>query len=277
MSPIAALFFFSLRQTLLDRKIWLTVLLLVGPMALVTVIRSFAPPFDAAGDLWDVYHHFVQYLFLMLLVPLVCMLHGIALIGTEIETRTIGLLIARRMRRATVFVTKFAATAVALVLLCDLGLLGMHASMFFGQDLPSLIGTDLAYADWNPTSDLTFYLLIVPLAVLAFLALFSLFGVLTTRPLPLSVMYVVVVELIVSNLPVGARVYSLLHPLRVTLAGHAPRLARLYDMPAELQEELYPPGATGVPTLLGIILVCLVLAGIATTYRELMPAKVSRE
>jgi hypothetical protein len=149
--------------------------------------------------------------------------------------------------------------------------------MFFGQDLPQLVGGDLAFADWNPTGDLAFYLLLMPMAVLAFLALFSLIGVLTTRPLPLSIMYVVVVELIVSNLPVGARVYSLLHALRVTLAGHLPRVARLYDMPAELQEELYPPGATGVPTLIGIILVCLVLAGVCATYRELMPAKVSRE
>ncbi|MCH9002753.1 MAG: hypothetical protein IIC02_09295, partial [Planctomycetes bacterium] len=111
MRPIAALFLFTIRQTLSSRKIWLTILLLIAPSVLMLIIRNFAPPFDHVRGLWSIYHVFAQFLFIMGLVPLVCMVHGTALIGAEVEARTIVYLITRRMRRATVMLVKFFATA----------------------------------------------------------------------------------------------------------------------------------------------------------------------
>ena len=71
MRPIAALFLFTIRQTLSSRKIWLTILLLVAPSVLLLIIRNFAPPIDKARNQWEIYHVFAQFLFIMGLVPLV--------------------------------------------------------------------------------------------------------------------------------------------------------------------------------------------------------------
>ena len=274
MGPIAALFNFTIRQTLVNRKIWLTLLVLAGPCALVILIRCFADPPPQGEDLWEMYHVLVQFFLVMGLIPLICLVHGTALVGADVESRTVLYLTTRRMRRATVFLVKFIATALVLVVLCDLGMIALHLSVFIEQELPSTT----AGASWDPGHDLRCYLWTIPMAVLGFLAVFSLIGFITARPLTLSVFYLVTFEIILSNLPVGVRVYSLLHYVRVTMTGVMPRLVRLYDeLPRELREELYPEGATGLPGLLAIVLVAVVLSAILMTIRELTPAKVSRE
>lgn len=276
MRPIAALFLFTIRQTLLSRKIWLTVLLLAAPCALLLVIRNFGPPIDKARTLWEMYEVLTQFLFLMGLVPLVCMLHGTALVGADVEAGTIVYLITRRMHRATVLLVKFIATALVLAVLCDLAMIVLHICALGGRDMPSILAHS-SFADWSPSSELTYYLLVIPSAVLGFLAVFSLIGLLTARPLAVSVFYLVTVELVLSNLPIRARAYSLMHQLRVTMAGLIPSVSQLYELPRELREELYPQGATALPELFGIALVALVLSAVLITLRELVPAKVSRE
>jgi hypothetical protein len=276
MGPIVALFNFTIRQTLLSRKIWLTVLILAAPCVLLLVIRSVAPPVHNAKSLWEMYH-VVAHIFLMsVLLPLVCLVHGTAMIGTDVEARTIVYLITRRMRRVTVLIVKFIATALVLAVLCDLGMIGLHLCALAGRDVSSLVAHS-SYADWNPANDLCCYLMIIPVGVLGFLAVFNLIGLLTARPLAMSVFYLIAVEVILSNIPLRARMYTLLHQLRVTVAGVMPRVCDLYELPSTLREELYPQGTTALPELFGVVLVALVLSGVLITLRELMPAKVSRE
>ncbi len=276
MTPNIALFGFTIRQTLWSRKIWLTVLLLAAPCALLLVVRNVAPPIEKARPLWEMYHVLVQFLLLMGLVPLICMVHGTSLIGAEVEAGTIVYLITRRMRRATVLLVKFVATALVLTMLCEAGTVSLHLCALAGRDMTSLLAHS-SYADWNPSADLYTYLRVIPWAVLSFLAVFSLIGLLTTRPLAISVFYFVTVELILSNIPIRAKVYSLMHQVRVTIAGAIPRVSDLYELPPDLRAELYPQGATALPGLLGIVLAALVLSIVLITLRELMPTKVSRE
>jgi len=276
MQPIAALFLFSVRQTLLSRKIWLTVLLLAAPCALLLLIRCFDPPQKNARELWEMYHVLAQFFLMMGLLPLVCMVHGTALIGAEVEARTFVYLITRRMRRATVLVVKFAATALVLAVLCDVAMVGVHLSALGRRDLATIIAQSNMH-DWNPTGDLFCYLRVIPVAVLGFLAIFSLFGLVTARPLTLSVFYLVAFELILSNIPIRARMYTLLHQVRAIMAGPMPRVLDLYELPPDLRIELYGQHASAWPQLLGIIVIAVVLSCILVTMRELLPAKVSRE
>lgn len=276
MRPIAALFLFTIRQTLSSRKIWLTILLLIAPSVLLLIIRNFAPPIDRASSQWEIYHVFAQFLFIMGLVPLVCMVHGTALIGAEVEARTIVYLITRRMRRATVMLVKFFATALVLAVACDMAMVGLHYCMLAGRDMVTLLaGT--SYAVWNPTQELLCYLYIIPVAVLSFLAIFSLIGLMSARPLAMSVLYLVTVEMVLSNIPVRARMYSLMHQLRVMMAGALPGVTKLYELPRELSQELYNDDASALPQILAIVVVALVLSAILMTNRELVPTKISRD
>lgn len=276
MRPMIALFNFTIRQTLLNRKLWLTVLMLAAPCVLVAVVRSVAPPFDTAKELWEMYHVLAQFMLIMGLVPLICMVHGTSLIGADVENRTVVYLITRRTRRSTVLLVKFAATALVLAVLCDLAMLGLHLCAFSAVQMESLI-IPSRLSDWDPAGDLRCYLLIIPLAVVGFLAIFNLIGLVSSRPLGISVGYLVVFELILSNLPVRARVYSLLHQLRVMMADAMPRVINLYELPRELREELYGQGANAVPELLAIVLGALILSAALITIRELTPTRMSRE
>ncbi|MGD2109674.1 MAG: hypothetical protein PVI86_09810 [Phycisphaerae bacterium] len=276
MGPIAALFGFTVRQTLVSRKLWLALLILAVPSVLLIVIRTVEPDVDGEQELWELYH-VPAHLFLMhVLVPLVCMVYGTALVASEVEGRTITYLITRRMRRATVLLVQFVATAVALALLCDLAMIGVHEAVLLGRDLPSILG-DTHSGGWNPTADLASYLLIIPLAVVAFLAVFTLIGLLAPRPMSVSVVYFIAIELIVANITLRARIYSIGHQLRVVTAKLMPGVPDLYDLPDPLRNELFPSGQTAWPELAAIVLIALALAAVLMTFRELTPAKVARE
>ena len=106
---------------------------------------------------------------------------------------------------------------------------------------------------------------------------FSFFGVLTSRPLTTSVLYFVIVELVLSNIPIRARIYSMMHQLRATLVGLMPDVSKLYELPPALKAELFPKGAGALPELIGVILVALALACVLVNRRELVPARAARE
>lgn len=270
-----ALLWFTVRQTLMQRKIWLTLLLLAGPGALVLLIRHF----DADADftrVWERFHGPMHFLILMIVVPLVCMLHGTALIGAEVEAGTMVYLLTRRMRRASVLLVKFAGTALVLVLLVELTLLGVYLCAVGGVDVAALEGAPADQA-WEPVRELFSYMYVSIFAVTAFLALFVLVGLLTSRPLSASILYLITFEIVVANIPAGVRTCSITHHLRATLFNSIPRLGRLFQLTASEARQVFPPGSTGTTTVCAVIAVALALSCLLVSTRELVAAKVARE
>jgi ABC-type transport system involved in multi-copper enzyme maturation permease subunit len=261
---------------LLSKRILLTLLLLAAPCAIVLLVRIAAPAPEHIGELWEPYHLIAHLMLMSGLIPLVCIVHGTAMIGSEVEARTIIYLTTRRPRRVWVLLARFAAAALVLTVLCEAGMLILHLSFFAGVDVSSL-PVVRGLEDWSPAHDLRVYLAVIPVAVVCFLAVFSLVGLLTARPLAVSVFYLVVIELILGNIPAKVAAYSVSFHLRTALVGAIPRIVDLYELPDSVRDQLYPLGATAAPELCGIILVCLILAGLLVTFRELVPAKITRE
>lgn len=274
---IAALFLFTIRQMLRDAKFWAVAAALFLPCGLALLIQRFHPPIHCLTPAWHLDHGLSQFMFLMGLVPLACMIYGTGLIGSEAESRTIGYLITRRLRRRTVLLTKFVATALVLILICSAAAAAIYASVVWRLDWPSLAPKSGDLVDWNPAQELIVYLGIAALGVIGFLAIFSLIGLLTTRPLAMSVLYMVVVELVVGNLPAGARAYSLIHQLRVTAAAAIPRLVELFELPSGMGSQFFPANGSGVPEVLIVSGAALFLACVLVTVRELTPSKVARD
>ena len=270
-----ALFWFTIRQTLWQRRTWVTLLLLAGPCALMTLLRHFGDS-DEFRPVWERFHGTVQLLTFNVVIPLICILHGTALIGSEAEGGTLVYLVTRRLRRATVLVVKFAAASAALVVLVELSLAAQYACALWGIDVSALGGARQAQA-WQPLDELMCYLRVAPMAVLAFGAVFALIALLTARPLAASILYFVIVEMVVGNLPLGARVYSVTHQLRRSMFSSIPGLGRFHELSAEQVQQFFPPDSTGTFALLGVVLVSLALAGVLVSTRELVPAKVARE
>ena len=277
IGAIAALFFFTIRQMLRDAKFWAVVAAMFLPCALALLIQHFHPPIKSLEPAWHLYHGLSQFMFLMGLLPLACMIYGTGLIGTEAESKTIGYLITRRLRRRTVLLTKFVATALVLIVACGVASASIYASVVFRLDWQSLAKKSAALAHWDPAHELIVYLSVTTLGVIGFLAIFSLIGLLTAKPLAMSVFYMVVVELVIGNLPARAREYSLIHQLRVSAAASIPRLVNLFELPSELGEQLFPVNGSGVPEVLIVSGAALFLACVLVTVRELTPSKVARD
>ena len=276
---ITALFGFSVRQTVFGLRIWVTLLLLAAPSGLTLLIRYF----ESAARLpavWERYHGCMQYLMFMLVIPLVCMLHGTALIGAEAEGGTLVYLLTRRLRRAVVLLVRFAATALVLVLLLEAATCVHHLCTVGGVDIESLGGESRqspSSGPWRPASELAAYLCVVPIGVVSYLAVFTLIGLAAKSPIKVSIIYLAAIDLLVGSLPVGARMYTISDQLRRPMLHAMPQLAELYDLPGDLHALLYPPGSTGTGALVIVTLVALLLSCVLITVRELAAVELARE
>jgi ABC-2 type transport system permease protein len=266
------LFGFTIRQILGQRKLWLAAGLLLLPSAIVVLVRAVGGE-QASEHRWETYHVLV-WMMIMVLVPLVCMLYGTALIGAEIEQRTFVYLATRRLHRATVLLIRYAATWMALTALCELALLAAHLCATASGGAIAMPGSDVL---WQPWPDLRCYALVVALGVAGYVAVFTAISLIFARSLIASVVYFVLVELIVGNLPLAASSLSLNHHLQQTIMSEIPQARRLHDMPKETLDQLFPPGETGTETVLLATAVLLAFAATLVTVRELVPARVGRD
>ena len=276
MGAVAALFWHTVHQTLFQRKIWPTLLLLAVPCAVILLIGQF----DPQSGFWRRFHFPTILLLVSVVIPLVGMLYGTALIGSEVEGRTLVYLLTRRQRRATVLLVRFAATAIVLTLLLELGALAAFGCALRGPQIQVMTMEGVSKAvplSWPPWGAVGCYLYVIPFATVAFLAVFAVIGLFFSRPLGVSIGYFVVVELITGNVPLRVQVYTISHYLRASLFQAEPGLIEFYEYPREIAEQLYPPGWTGISELVMIALGAFLVAAVLVTIRELVPAKITRE
>ena len=268
------LFWFSVRQALFDRKMWLAALFAAVPCALAVLFRYHRPSGGGIQSPWEAYHFVVQYLMFGGVVPLLCMLYGPALIAAEAESGTLVYLVSRQMRRGTVLLVRYAATLLALSVVLGLTLLAHFLCTIVGVDSGSTGAARAAGVTWQ---DLACYLLITPAAVAAYVALFATVSLITARSLVLSGLYLFSVEMVIANLPLSIRVFSITHLLRKTLTSWLPDLRELYSLPGALTKLIYPAGESGMVTLVLVVAFTLIIAWTLVTFRELTPAKAARE
>ncbi len=273
-----ALFGFTVRQAFCQKKIWFTLFLLAVPIGLTALVESVhvpQPGENPAKVAWELYHIPVNFFFFMLVVPLICMLHGGALIGADAESGTLAYLLTRKLRRSTVLLVKFFAN------LCLLSALAWSALII--QYLVALGGVDFTtlgnpYDEtWHPFAEFLTYLYVTPFAIAAYLSVFVLIGLVAARTLITSILYLVIVEMFLANLPLGIRVYSIAHQVRSAFFKKIPELNSLYENVTEMLDESFMVNHAGIETLGGIVIFALALGCLFMSARELIPAKVSSD
>ncbi len=192
-----ALFFFTIRQIFGQRKLWLTAAMLLFPAAVVLLVRGTGGAHQARHQ-WEMYHVLMQFVMITGLMPLVCLLYGTALIGAEVEQRTLVYLTTRRLRRATVLLVRFVATWLALSALFAAAMLALHLCVTLR---PAVEPEWRPMQAWQPWNDFRVYVAIAPAGAAGFLAVFTTIGLIFGRPLIVSVIYTVLFELVLGNLP----------------------------------------------------------------------------
>lgn len=267
MSAIAALFTFTVRQTIRDLKFWLAAAAMFLPCVLVGIIRYFGetPRVDQA---WELYHGMICFMVLLGLIPLICMIYGTSLIGSEVESRTITYLITRKLKRRTVLLVRFAAEFTVLSAACSFPVAALHVCVVAGQPWAHSMFGEIE--QWNLGRDLAIYMAMIPLAVGGFLSLFTLIGIAVTRPLAWSLLYFVMFELVAGNVPADVSKYSLARQVRSWVVSVNPTIS-------ELNPNILIGDPNGIWRVLLVSVTALVLSGIWIGRRELVPHKVARD
>lgn len=267
MNAWLALFFFTWRQTLRDRKFWLMLVLLLMPSALVGVVRYFGPVLELSAA-WHLYHGLMQFMLLLCAVPLACMVSGAGLIGAEVESRTITFLTTRSLKRKWMLVARFSAFAMILMIAGCIGVIALHMVVMSSQSWAHSLFR--AEDDWNAGRDLVVYLQSVCLAAVTFLAVFTMISLVAAKPLALSLIYYVLIELIAGNVPAAVSGLSISRHLRDWGVSRAPSLA-------QINPQIMTSDSWGALKVALIGVAALLLACYAVGRRELVPHKVARD
>ena len=193
------------------------------------------------------FYHWLIDLYFFIILPLSCVRSCGGLIRDELQSDTLGFLVTRPLKRATLVVLKYLAQVawLEMVVLAQ-GLLLFAAGAL--RQIPQL------------GSLLPLFLAAQFLAVPAWCALGLFLGQLTKRYLPMALVYGLIVELGIGDIPTNINTLSLMRHLK-TLLSHDPALQSLYEWSGS--GVVLPVGAL----LLGALLF-LSLAALLFTFRE---------
>ena len=273
MTPVLSLFTFTVRQTLLSKKVLLCLLMFACPCALVVLIRTFGDD-PGADSAWRIYHVMLVHLTLGGVTPLVCMIYGPAIVSSEADAGTIVYLLTRRMRRATVVAVRYLATTVSVSLLVLLTMVALH--LLTTTSLPPVSYTT-HWKEVSPLDELWVYLSVGPAVVASYLAIFVALNALMRKGLIVSGLYFVVMEMAVANIPAGVRTYTITHQMRRTIGGSLPEVREILPLPPELHDTFYPLHATGWSGFAVYIVVFVLITCLVVSFREQVPERVARE
>ncbi len=192
------------------------------------------------------YHWLIDFYFFIIL-PLSCVRASGALIRDELQANTLGFLTTRPLSRARLLAAKYLSQTAWLQILFLVETLllfaagGLRHIPGLGVLLPMVLAVQL-------------------LAVLAWSALGTFFGLVTKRYIALTLLYGLIVEMGIGRIPTNINALSLMRHLK-TLLAHNPALQTIYEW-----------SGTGVPFSVGALLLAtglfLSLAALLFTFIE---------
>jgi ABC-2 type transport system permease protein len=210
MEPLKAVYALAMRIQLRTKRTLVLALLSAAPIAgaflfvAATRFRLGEGAQTVVGAATDV----MTFFYLSFLLPIITLFYATAIIGDEVEDRTITYLFVRPVPRATIYLGKFLA---AMTLSAALILLSATLSfcVILSADAPS-----------EAISHVGIFLLdvgILSLGVLAYGALYGLFGVILKRPLLAGLLFAMGWESVVTYIPGYLNRFTIMHYLQSLL------------------------------------------------------------
>ena len=195
------LYVLSLRQHLYGKRWLVMALLFLVPVGLAILVRSTAP---------DAQPIILEFLLAMMfipqaLLPIVALLYASGIVQDEQEEQTITYLLIRPISKWAMYVVKLLATVTTAVLLTALLTALTYAAIYLGADAGA---ENVALRCLKAIS-------IHSLAVVSYCCLFGLISLLTRKILVVGVIYTVIVEGLLANLPFGIRLITVIYYTRL--------------------------------------------------------------
>jgi ABC-2 type transport system permease protein len=268
MAALWTLYVLTLRQHRHGRR-WLVLAgLFVLPAGLALLIRAIAP---AVPPL--LLEFLLAFLFIPQgLLPLVALIYASGIIRDEQEEQTITYLLIRPIPKSLIYIVKLAAMVTTTILLTAILTMLTYATIYFSAD--------------DDIDEVLLRCLIAgsihSLAIVAYCSLFGLMSLLTSRSLIVGIIYTVLVEGVLANMPFGIRLFTIIYYTRLiayrmlSFVVHFPDgdvenlSAEAWQLDVAIDPELaaHPQLSTCLAVLLLGSLVCTFLAAWLCSSRE---------
>jgi ABC-2 type transport system permease protein len=201
LSTCWTLYLLTLRQHLHGRRWMALVVLFLLPAGLAILVQNTRA--RAPGVFLDFLLSWI--LIPQALLPLIALLYASGIIQDEQEDQTITYLLIRPLPKWLLYVVKMLATWTTTVVLVVLLTVLTYLAIYVRSDVPT---ADVAARCLKTAG-------IQSLAVIAYCSIFGLLGLLTKRSLIVGVLYAVVVEGLLANLPLSLRMGTVIYYTRI--------------------------------------------------------------
>ena len=257
LAALWALYVLTLRQHLHGRRWIITAVLFLLPAGLAVFVRVTAPEVPSVA---------LEFLFAFMfipqgLLPLVALLYASGMVQDEQEEQTITYLLIRPIPKWALYGVKWLATVTTTVVLTALFTGLTYAAIYVGAEWGGAEAVPRAVKAAGIHS----------LAVVAYCSLFGVMSLVTRRTLIVGILYAVIFEGLLANLPLSIRLITVIYYARViayrTLGFvlHLPHGAS-QDVAAEVWRMggVSDPQLLEHPSVVGCVVTLLVASAVCT-------------
>lgn len=268
ITALWTLYTLTLRQHLYGKRWLVMALLFLAPVGLAILVRV------SASEAQPIIMEFMLVMMFIpqALLPIVALLYASGIVQDEQEEQTITYLLIRPIPKWALYVIKLLATITTAVLLTLLFTSLTYAAIYVGADAG---GENVVLRCLKTAS-------IHSLAVVAYCCLFGLISLLTRKILVIGVIYIVIVEGVLANLPFGIRLITVIYYTRLIAyrsldfiiagprGGNVNIAAEAWQFDLVRDPELleHPQVGACLTVLLAASVVCTILAAWLCAQRE---------
>ena len=263
-----ALYLLTLRKHLHGKRWMVTAVLFVLPAVLAVCIRASAGDMPARGLEFLLAFMFIP----QALLPIVALLYGSGLLQDEQEEQTITYLLIRPIPKWALYGVKLLATVTTTTVLTSLFTALTYAAIYAGSSHAA--GADVPARCLKAMG-------LHSLAVAAYCSVFGLISLLTKRTLVVGILYALIFEALMANLPFSIRLITVIYYARLIAyrtmgfvieepTGQLDIAAEVWGLDTRLDPGLleHPQVRTCLTMLLVGSLVCSALAAFLCSRRE---------
>jgi ABC-2 type transport system permease protein len=251
LGSLAAVVRITMARQLRGKRIWLLALMFALPAAIALLVRRHADPYEPDDSAMALLHVLIP----QAIVPLTALLFASSLVQDDLEEQTLTYFLIRPVPRWAIYVAKAVGAVLTTSALAAIFTTATVAAIRWGvHDFgPEELAREAGLLAATST-----------LAMLAYINIFGLLGLLTKRVLVAGVGYVIFFEGVVSNIPFLIRYATVLFHVRVL----AVNWLGLDGRPWSIDPETAPTASTSLACLVGTSVLFLTLGAWLFAARE---------
>jgi len=223
LTALGALYLLSLRQHLHGKRWMVVTVLFALPAVLAMIVRKTASEAPGVGLEFVFAFMFIP----QALLPLAALIYASGMIQDEQEEQTLTYLLMRPIPKWSLYVVKLLATLTTTVVLTSLFTALTYVAIYAGSSEKGVVFRCIKAMS------------IHSLAIIAYCGLFGVMSVFTKRALILGILYAVIFEGVLANIPISIRLITVIYYARIIAYRSMPFIV---SQPGRREEDIAAEG-----------------------------------